>query len=258
MNDFQPLLDLLAGKAGWLPTLITWLAALKLAMVCFENQFARWSADQLNRIAAEADEGDDAYLRRIFADPSYRLIGFLLRLVGFRLPTLADLERAIRLQREAAIEAGANLRAPRRTGPTRSILSAFAVSLTLLVAGCGTLDKTGVYRGDALLHQAELAITTSYDLIHTYVRWEKENRAALAHWPQMRKSADAMRAGAPQWFKTAHALRDAYQLDPSEPNRAALAQILNVLRAALAEAAGYMGTASAMPRPPTLQWPNNN
>lgn len=112
------------------------------------------------------------------------------------------------------------------------------------LTGCGTLEPAGVYQGDKVLYSADLTITTSYDLIHTYVSWEKENRAALQTWPQIRQSADVMRAKAPQWFSTAHALRAAYASSPTPENRDALQTALNVLHTALSEATKYMAQAT--------------
>lgn len=158
MTELKPLLDLLSGQFGWLPTALAYLAALKLAMTFFENAFARWIADRLNAVAASSDEDDDEYLREIFSAPAWRTGSLLLRFVGLRFPTLKDLERAIKLQREAAIDAGATLPAQRNpsagevpsqpklpTGPTGSILSAFLwlqLVFCLFTAGCVTAYKT--------------------------------------------------------------------------------------------------------------------
>ena len=119
-----------------------------------------------------------------------------------------------------------------------------SAAAALLGAGCGTLDKTGVYAGDQVLYTTELTITTSYDVVHTFVTWEKENRSVLAKWPEIKQAADLMRQDAPHWFKSAHALRDAYALDPSPENRDALQTKLRVLRAALTEAAAHMARAA--------------
>lgn len=129
-----------------------------------------------------------------------------------------------------------------------NLLSAFLLSAFCLAGGgCATLDKSGVYAGDDVLYAADLAITTSYDILHTYVAWEKENRAALARWPEIKQSADAIRRDAPRWFATAHALRDAYAASPTAENRDGLQTALSVLRIALAEAAGYMARAAQGP-----------
>lgn len=108
------------------------------------------------------------------------------------------------------------------------------------VTGCRHLDANGVYKGDTALYQSELATTTSYDLLDAFVKWEAANRAALAKWPEIKKSADTIRADAKQWFSTANALHDAYAANPTDENRAALQKAINVIRAALVEANGYM------------------
>ena len=114
----------------------------------------------------------------------------------------------------------------------------------VVFSGCRALAPDGVYKGDQVLHNAELATTTSYEVIHTFVSWEYENRAALTVWPEIKTAADAMRKSSPQWFKTAYALRDAYAIAPTDENRAALEKSLSVLRAALSEAAQYMAQAA--------------
>lgn len=135
----------------------------------------------------------------------------------------------------------------------RSILQAIALfcvlaaSLCLLTPGCASLDKAGVYAGDQVLYQAELTTKTSYDVIHTYVAWEESNRALLTKWPAIKESADHMRAGAKQWFATAHALHDAYAANPSDANKAALDRSINVLTTALNEAVKYMALAAQNP-----------
>lgn len=101
MNELQPLIDLLSGKAGWLPTLLTWVAALKTASTFVEGKIARYAADKLNEFAASESEDDDQFLRDLFSNPAYRTGQVILLLIGVRLPTLADLERAIKLQKEA-------------------------------------------------------------------------------------------------------------------------------------------------------------
>ena len=259
MNDaLQPLLDLLGGKAGLLTTIITWFSALKVLEAFIGGWIARKCADKLNEIAASASTDDDGYLRDLFSQPAYKFGAFVALLIGIRLPSLADLERAIKLQKEAAIDAGAHLPAARGGAsvpasrsansilPLPLLISAFAIS-AFCFSGCGTLDRSGVYAGDQVLYQSELAITTSYDLIHTFVAWEKDNRVALAQWPEIREAANTMRAGAKQWFQTAHALRDVYVAHPTGPNRDNLLAAVSILRTALTEASGYMARAAQPP-----------
>lgn len=120
------------------------------------------------------------------------------------------------------------------------VLGVLSVSLT----ACSPLHPDGVYKSDQILHKSELVTTTSYEVIHTYVTWEKENRAALASIPEIKQSADVMRANAKQWFATANALRDAYAAAPTPENKDALATSLAVLQTALNEAVKYMAQAA--------------
>lgn len=121
---------------------------------------------------------------------------------------------------------------------------AFAV---VLLAGCGTLDQAGVYNGDKALYSSELTITTSYDLLHTFVQWEHDNAAALKQFPQIHAAAENVRANAKHWIASANALHDAYVAAPTTENGAALQKALDVLRAALNEAAAYMAAAANAP-----------
>lgn len=106
--------------------------------------------------------------------------------------------------------------------------------------GCGSLDKTGVYAGDKALYDADLTIATSYELLHTFVQFEYDNRAMLANTPEVKRYADSVRAGAPQWFATAIALRDAYKSNPAEATRTSLQQALDVLREATVQSTKYL------------------
>jgi len=124
-------------------------------------------------------------------------------------------------------------------------MSVVMLAAALALAGCGTLEPGGVYRGDKVLYDADVVIATSYDVIHTFVAWEYANREALASRPEVRRAADRMRAGAREWIGTALALRDAYAAQPADGTRDALQSALDVLRAALVEATRYLTTERA-------------
>lgn len=130
--------------------------------------------------------------------------------------------------------------------PTLILLS--FLCLMASIAGCRHLDPAGVYQGDAVLYHAELATPTAYELLHTFVSWEKQNRVALAKRPAIRKHADYVRANAKQWFNTANALHDACKANPTQVNKDALTTALGVLEVALIEANGYMLKAATQPK----------
>lgn len=116
--------------------------------------------------------------------------------------------------------------------------------LALGMTGCGTLNKSGVYGGDKTLYAADLTITTSYDVMHTFVSWEYQNRKALAGIPEIKKYADTVRTGAKKWIATAVALRDAYSASPTQTNADSLNRALNVLREAVTQSTGYLTQAT--------------
>ena len=122
------------------------------------------------------------------------------------------------------------------------LLACGALGASSLLAGCGSLDPTGVYQGNTALYQADVALASSYEVLHGFVQWEYDNRAAMSSTPAIKAAADRVRAGAPQWFGSALALRDAWQANPSSTNQASLQQCLAVIQQATLEAIGYMTT----------------
>ena len=116
------------------------------------------------------------------------------------------------------------------------------LSLIAVLAGCGSLNTAGVYKGDKVLYTADLSITTSYDVIHGFVSWEYNNRVALASTPEIKAAADNMRKNAKSWIASAIACRDAYAAAPTDANNAALQKAIVVLQTAVAEATKYMLT----------------
>lgn len=123
------------------------------------------------------------------------------------------------------------------------LCSFFVASLPLATTGCrGTLDPAGEYRGDKILYTADKTITEAYDAMHAFVKFEFQNRAALARNPEIKESADAIRSNAETWIGTAIAMRDAYAGSPTADGRAQLEQALAVLRQAIVEASKYIST----------------
>lgn len=121
----------------------------------------------------------------------------------------------------------------------RNLSAAFVV--VMLLTGCGTLAPDGPYAGDQVLYKADVTISTAYEVIHSFVLFEYTNREALKLVdPKIKTAADNMRRGAPQWFATAIALRDAYQQQPGTQTRDALQTAILVLRTAMLEATKYM------------------
>lgn len=122
----------------------------------------------------------------------------------------------------------------------KKLLSLFALATVLVIAptGCGTLDQNGPYQANKVLYDADLAISSGYDLMQTFVLWEYQNRKSVPL--EVTKAADNVRKNARSWILTAIALRDSYKVNPSDANKEALQQAISTITTALAEATKYM------------------
>jgi hypothetical protein len=118
---------------------------------------------------------------------------------------------------------------------------ALSVPVGVSTSGCSRkLDPDGVYAGDKTLYNADRTIAEAYDVMHAFVKFEHENRAALASTPEVTKAADHVRMNAQQWLKSSIALRDAYSISPTPETRNNLEDSIRVLRTAIVEASRYM------------------
>lgn len=102
VGPLKPVLDLLpAGAAAFLAKVIVWVGSFSLVIAPFAVWLRHKLADMLNVAATSREIDDDAWLRRLFANPVYRFAAVLLRFLRIDLPTSAELERALALQNEA-------------------------------------------------------------------------------------------------------------------------------------------------------------
>lgn len=115
------------------------------------------------------------------------------------------------------------------------------LALLAILAGCGTLDPTGVYKGNKVLYDADQVIATSYDILHTFVVWEYQNRKLINN-PQVTAAADNIRVNAPRWFASAIALRDTYKANATSANATALQTALALLHTAVSEANTWLAS----------------
>jgi len=104
-DTIQPLLDLLGGKGTVLLTAVSWCAAIALILAPFAGVISRQLRNVQNQAAASSDLDDDEYLRKLYSQSWYRFTAFALRFLNVHLPTLAELERQIAFQTEAATKA---------------------------------------------------------------------------------------------------------------------------------------------------------
>lgn len=105
IETLQPILDLLGGKGTWLTTIMAWGATISAVLAPFAVWIRNKLTDAINRAAESSDENDDAWLTKLFSAQWYQFLAFALNFVNVRLPTLAELQRAIMLQHEAVREA---------------------------------------------------------------------------------------------------------------------------------------------------------
>ncbi len=111
------------------------------------------------------------------------------------------------------------------------------------LSGCATkIDPAGAYHGDTILYNADNVITSAYDVLHTFVKWEADNRTALSELPEVTKAADYVRDHARSWISTAIALREAYAKNPTPENRTSLQSAIVVLQSAMTEATKYLAS----------------
>lgn len=142
------------------------------------------------------------------------------------------------------VGADAQTKAVNDFAANKLILLPFLVAAVAVGGGCRTLAPDGEYHGDKVLFEADTAITTSYALVDTFLKWEADNRDALKVWPEIKTYADKLRTDYPYWHRTAIALRDAYAASPSDAQAANLQKSLSLLRTSLVEASGYMARAA--------------
>jgi hypothetical protein len=129
------------------------------------------------------------------------------------------------------------------------------VAMTLF-AGCPTtnsvkLDPNGVYLGDVTLYQADLIVAGANDAMVGFVTWEHQYRDQLAAVPAVRKLSTSIDLNGKQWIKSYFAVRDVYVASPTDAGKLSLTNALQVIRAALAEAATYMAQPIPSPVPVT-------
>lgn len=81
-----------------------WMAALSIILAFVRKGVDHWFRDRMNA-AAIANGGGDTWLRSIYGAAWYRTIATLLAFVSISLPSVSDLDRATKLQREAVSDA---------------------------------------------------------------------------------------------------------------------------------------------------------
>lgn len=127
-------------------------------------------------------------------------------------------------------------------------LKTIALLMILMASGCVSPGN------DPVVVNAERTTQLAADVFDTFLLWERENREALRSIPEIKKSADFIRARGVTWLETARSMTKAYKHSRTPENRANLDTALAVLRQAVTEVRTYMaqGPPSASIQEP--QW----
>lgn len=122
----------------------------------------------------------------------------------------------------------------------KNLIAVCASLMALALAGCGTLAADGPYKGDKVLYIADQTDITAYKVIHAFVLFEYENRAALASHPEIKVAADDIRAHAPDLFKKYDQAREAYVIVRSPETLAAFNAAVDELKAVITKATNLL------------------
>lgn len=121
----------------------------------------------------------------------------------------------------------------------------FAITITAFLVfsgpiGCftGRVSETSVYQGDSFLYNVEKTTVQAYRRFDDFLNWEEAYRSILP--VEVSRVADVIRVNAKKWINSSIAMRDAYVAAPSAANKDKLTVAVNLIDAALAEAAKYV------------------
>jgi hypothetical protein len=117
------------------------------------------------------------------------------------------------------------------------LLPHIAALAVMVLAGCAVIQPGH----DPLVVNAERTTQVALDAFDAYLLWEYENRVTLSVVPEIRQSADRIRAGGQQWLQTAREMTKAYKHNRSDDNKLNLQTSIAVLRTAIKEVERYIG-----------------
>lgn len=126
---------------------------------------------------------------------------------------------------------------PAQSAKTTVLLAAM-LPLSLGLVGCASIQPGN----DPVVVNAERTTQLAVDVFDTFLKWEYDNRQALAATPEVRKAADFIRASGQTWLVSARSMTQAYKQHRTPENKANLDTAIATLRAAIAEARNYLET----------------
>jgi hypothetical protein len=235
MNEsLQPLYSLLAGKLGWLPALMGWMAALRVAFKFVSGAVQTRLSSKLAEIAGENDADEIGWIEGVLRQRWYRVLAFLVDLVcSVKLPSLAMFDAA---------------RAKAGNGPVRilagTILPLLGVIGLMGLMGCSStkLEQGGAYapvitnsagvvslsmEPDYAFFVADSAFDLAVSSLDAAFTFERVNRAML--WqvsPQIKHGLDSIRPQAVQVKVDYATARAAYVANPVPANLSTLQAVL--------------------------------
>jgi hypothetical protein len=149
----------------------------------------------------------------------------------------------------AFLRAGIRKADPETSGAPKLVLATAMVPLSLLLVGCGSIQPGN----DPVVVNAERTTQLAVDVFDTFLQWEYSNRQALSATPEVRQSADFIRAKGQDWLVTARSMTQAYKQNRTPENKANLETAMAVLRSAIGEARHYLTVGVVSQDPPSIE-----
>jgi hypothetical protein len=118
----------------------------------------------------------------------------------------------------------------------RNLRATISVILLFLGLSCASVSPGH----DPVVVNAERTTALALEVFDSFLKWEFDNRTALAVVPDVRRVADVIRRDGIGWLESARRLTVAYKANRTEENKAALNTGVAVLRVAVQEASGYL------------------
>jgi hypothetical protein len=125
----------------------------------------------------------------------------------------------------------------------------FVLALAILHTGCGSIQPGN----DPVVVNAERTTQLAVDVFDTFLQWEYANRQALSATPEVRQSADFIRAKGQDWLVTARSMTQAYKRNRTPENKGNLETAMAVLRSAIGEARHYLTAGVVSQDPPSIE-----
>lgn len=149
----------------------------------------------------------------------------------------------------AFLRAGIPKTDPKPSAAPKLALTAAMVPLSLMLVGCGSIQPGH----DPVVVNAERTTQLAVDVFDTFLQWEYANREALSATPEVRQSADFIRARGQDWLVTARSMTQAYKRNRTPENKANLDTAMAVLRAGITQARHYLEVGVVSDNPPSIE-----